>query len=153
MRGGTGSYVPRGYSIMELAHTRPIKQRPAEDVRYCEMCARKGRETRLARDNFGNRCGACALKYGAGDSRTLDDWLEWYGEEVYPEYPPRALLALIKRYFGTLGALEQALGWPPKVTSNLTNEDRDARGHALIPEWRCEAINEAIAKRREEVNT
>ena len=57
MRGGTGSYVPRGYSIIELQYARPIKQRPESDVRYCARC-----DTRLARDNYGALCSPCATK-------------------------------------------------------------------------------------------
>jgi len=57
MRGGTGSYVPRGYSIIELQHARPIKQRPESDVRYCERCG-----SRLARDNYEVLCSPCAIK-------------------------------------------------------------------------------------------
>ena len=49
--------IPRGYSVMELQHARPIKQRPESDVRHCEACG-----ARLARDNYEVLCSPCSAR-------------------------------------------------------------------------------------------
>ena len=125
----------RGYSIIELQHARPIKQRPESDVRYCECCG-----ARLARDNYEALCSPCATK---ADS-TPPDVLARHGLRVHPEYPAHALKELVRHYFGTLSAAERMLGWKRNTISNWTRCRRETNNHAVIPQWRCDAINRAI---------
>ena len=125
---------------MELQHARPTKQRPESDVRYCECCG-----ARLARDNYEVLCSPCSAR-ADGDDVPIPDVLIWHGLRVHPEYPAHALKELVRHYFGTLSAAERMLGWKRNTISNWTRVRRETNNHAVIPQWRCDAINRAIER-------
>lgn len=75
-----------------------------------------------------------------------------YGTTVKPDTPAEVVRALIVTRVGTMRAAAALLGWSETdIRTTCTSMHRNRVSHRLIPQWKCDALNELF--QREGVTT
>lgn len=125
-----------GRSVIQIDHGKPPRTYPGD--RFCRFCS-----CRLSRYNPGTACAPCAQQEQIEAENARDaTWLGNLYSEIPEDCEPELFRLIVQRAFGSLRAAERAMGWTHNLLGSYTAHFN------RLPEWRREALNQAIAERR-----